>query len=182
MFNSFIESRRSIRKFKPQPIDQAKIEKLIEAALRSPSSMSRNPWEFIVITDDKLLEKLSQAKQHGSSFLKGALLGIVICADPQKCDVWVEDATIASIFIHLAAHGLELGSCWIQIRDRMHDGNTSSEEYIRQILGIPANIKVESIIAIGYPDEQKPPHKKDDLQFEKVHVNRYGEFYRRQGR
>lgn len=181
MFNSLIETRRSIRKFKSQPIEQKKIEQLIEAALRSPSSMNRNPWEFIIVTDAQLLEKLSQSKQHGSSFLKGAPLGIVVCADPQKCDVWVEDASIASIFIHLDAHDLGLGSCWIQIRDRMHDGNTSSEDFIRRILDIPVQMKVESIIAIGYPDEEKPPHKKDDLQFIKVYINRYGERYQKQG-
>ena len=180
-FNSLIETRRSIRKFKSQAVEQQKIEKLVEAALRSPSSMSRNPWEFIIVTDTELLEKLSQSKQHGSSFLNGAPLGIVVCADPQKCDVWIEDASIASIFIHLAAHDLGLGSCWIQIRDRMHDGNTTSEEYIRQILDIPVHMKVESIIAIGHPDEQKPPHKKDDLQFEKAYMNRYEERYQRQG-
>ncbi len=177
MFNSLIETRRSIRKFKSQPIEQTKIDKLIEAALRSPSSMSRNPWEFIIITDAELLEKLAQSKQHGSSFLKGAPLGIVVCADPQKCDVWVEDASIASIFIHLAAHDLGLGSCWIQIRDRMHDENISSEEYIRQTLGIPANLKIESIMAIGYPDEQKSSHSKESLQFEKAHLNTYGKPY-----
>jgi len=177
MFNSLIETRRSIRKFKSQPIEQAKIEKLIEAALRSPSYMSRNPWEFIVVTDTKLLEKLSQSKQHGSSFLKGAPLGIVVCADPHKCDVWVEDTSIASIFIHLAAHGLGLGSCWIQIRDRMHDEKISAENYIRKTLSIPENLKVESIIVIGYQDEQKSSHSKESLQFEKAHLNTYGKPY-----
>ncbi len=177
MFNSLITTRRSVRKYLVKPIEQEKIEKLVEAALRSPSSMSRNPWEFMVVTEPDSLEKLARSKEHGSSFLRGAPLAIVVCADPQKCDVWVEDCSIASIFIHLAAHGLELGSCWIQIRDRMHNADTSSEEYIRQILSIPQTLKIESIIAIGYPDEKKSSHSNDSLQYEKVHSNIYGKPY-----
>jgi len=177
MFNDLVETRRSIRQFKPKPVETDKIGKLVEAALRSPSSMGRNPWEFIVITEPELLDKLSRSKEHGSSFLKNAPLSIVVCADPQECDVWVEDASIASIFIHLAAHGLGLGSCWIQVRERMHDAQTTAEEYIQQILNIPANLKIESIIAIGYPDEQKPGHSKDQLQYQKVHLNSHGNRY-----
>ena len=125
----------------------------------------------------KVLEKLAQSKEHGSSFLKGAPLAIVVCADPEKCDVWIEDVSIASILIHLCAHNLRLGSCWIQIRDRMHNANLTAEQYVRQTLDIPENLKVESIIAIGYPDEQKPPHNRDSLQFEKVHLNAHGQPY-----
>ena len=177
MFNDLIETRRSIRQFKREPVETEKIEKLIEATLRSPSSMSRNPWEFIVVTESGLLEKLSSSKEHGSSFLKNAPLAIVVCADPQKCDVWIEDASIASIFIHLAAHSLGLGSCWIQIRERMHNAQTTAEEYIQQLLNIPANLKIESIIAIGYSDDQKSGHPKNHLQYSKVHLNSHGEKY-----
>ncbi len=177
MFDSLIQTRRSIRKYLPKPVEPEIIEKLVKAALRAPSSMSRNPWEFIVVTKHDLLTKLASSKEHGSSFLKGAPLAIVVCADPQKCDVWVEDASIAAIFIHLAAHDLGLGSCWIQIRDRMHNSDIAAEEYVRRTLKIPENLKVESIIAIGYPDEQKSPHSKDSLQFEKVHLNVHGQAY-----
>ncbi len=177
MFNNLIKTRRSIRQFEPKPVETDKIGKLVEAALRSPSSMGRNPWEFIVVTEPELLDKLSRSKEHGSSFLKNSPFAIVVCADPQKCDVWVEDASIASIFIHLAAHGLGLGSCWIQIRERMHNTQTTAEEYVRQILAIPENLKVESIIAIGYPNEQKSGHPKEKLQYQKVHLNAYAKLY-----
>ena len=50
---------------------------------------------------------------------KNAPLGVVVCADSSKCDVWVEDASIATIFLHLAATSMGLGSCWLQIRKRM---------------------------------------------------------------
>ncbi len=174
MFIPLIQKRRSIRRFLKRDIEPEKIDLLVEAALRAPSSRGLNPWEFIVVTERETLDRLSMAKIHGSSFLKNANLGIVVCADPEKCDVWVEDASIASIFIHLAALSLGLGSCWIQIRERMHNEIMTSEEYISGILNIPANLKVESIVAVGYPDEEKPPHTKEELEYEKVRNNVYG--------
>lgn len=174
MFLSLVQKRRSIRRYSEKPVEKEKIELLIEAALRSPSSRGFNPWEFIVVTDGDLLEKLSKAKTHGASFLKNAPLGIVVCADPAKCDVWIEDASIASIFLHLAAESLKLGSCWIQIRMRMHDQTKTAQEYVQELLNIPGNLNVEAMIAIGYPAESKPPHHKESLQYEKVHYNEYG--------
>ena len=168
-----MEKRRSIRKFAEREVEPEKTDVLLEAALRSPSSRGLNPWRFIVVTNRSLLEILSKAKKYGSSFLKNAPLGIVICGDPDKSDVWVEDCSIASICIHLTATSLALGSCWIQIRKRMHDGTKTAESYVRDILDIPGNIRVESIVAIGYPDEMKPPHKKEELQYEKAFHDSY---------
>ena len=177
MFMDLIANRRSIRRFTADKIETEKIELLKEAALRAPSSRGVNPWEFIFVTDRILLEKLSGAKPHGSSFLREAQLGIVVCADPEKSDVWVEDASIAAIFIQLAATYLELGSCWIQIRDRMHDETQTAEAFIAHQLNIPSHLKVESMIAIGHPAESKPPHPANGLQHEKVHLNQYGKPY-----
>jgi len=174
MFMDLITNRRSIRRFTTDKVETEKIELLKEAALRAPSSRGSNPWEFIFITDRNLLEKLSGAKPHGSTFLKDAPLGIVVCADPEKSDIWVEDASIAATFIQLAATYLELGSCWIQIRERMHDETRTAEAYIADQLNIPSDIKVESMIAIGYPAESKSPHPKESLQNEKIHLNQYG--------
>ena len=174
MFLSLVQKRRSIRRYEDKPVEPEKIDRLIEAALRAPSSRGFNPWEFVVVADGVLLEKLSKAKPHGASFLKDASLGIVVCVDPEKCDVWIEDASIASIYIHLAAESMELGSCWIQIRKRMHDQTKTADQYIRELLNVPENLNVESIIAIGYPAEMKSPHSKEDLQYDKVHYNVYG--------
>ena len=179
MFLPLIQNRRSIRKYQNTGVEEEKIDLLVEAALRAPSSMGKNSWEFVVITDPAMLEKLSYAKPHGATFLKNAALGIVVCADTQKTDVWVEDASIASIFIHVAAASLDLGSCWIQIRERKHDDTQSAEGYISGVLGLPAHIKVESIIAIGYPDESKSPHPKESLPYDKVSFNSYGNPYPR---
>jgi nitroreductase len=174
MFMDLIANRRSIRRYTADKIEAKKIELLKEAALRAPSSRGVNPWQFIFVTDRNLLEQLSRAKPHGSSFLKDAQLGIVVCADPQKSDVWVEDTSIAAIFIQLAVTSLELGSCWIQIRERAHDETVTAEAYIASVLNIPADLKIGSIIAIGYPAEEKSAHPKENLQNEKVHLNKYG--------
>jgi nitroreductase len=178
MFLSLVQKRRSIRRYLNKPVEPEKIDLLVEAALRSPSSMGTNPWEFIVVTDRGLLEKLSLSKTFGSGFVKNAALAIIVCADPAKSDVWVEDASIASIFIHLAAESLGLGSCWVQIRERKHDETLSAEAYISELLRIRPGLRVEAIIAAGYPDETKPARRKEDLHYQKVHRDYYGKSYR----
>ncbi len=166
-----LRQRRSIRKFQDKPVEPEKIEQLKEAVLRSPSSRNFDPWHFIFIDDKSLLEKLSQSKPHGAAFLKNAPLGIVICADESKSDVWVEDCSIASILAQLTAQSLNLGSCWIQIRKRAHDDTTTSEDYIRSLLNIPADIRVESIIAVGHPAENPKPIPKENLKNDRIRIN-----------
>jgi len=174
-FFAIVRKRRSIRRYQKQPVEPEKIALLLEAALRAPSSRGLNPWEFIVVDDESLINRLAGAKEHGSSFLKGAPLAVVVCADPARYDVWVEDTSIASTFISLAAEALGLGSCWVQIRERRHSPEKTAEEFVREVLQIPPHLKVEAIIAIGYPAEEKAPHQKEDLQYEKVFANLYGQ-------
>ena len=181
MFISLAQKRRSIRRFLKKNVEDEKIDLLIEAALRAPSSMDRTPWEFIVVKDRSLLEKLSRAKIHGSSFLKGAPLGIIVCADPEKSDVWIEDTTIASTFIFMEAESLDLGACWIQYRRRNHSDDITADDYITNLFNLPDNLKVLSIIAIGYPDEIKAPHDKESLKYNQVFLNKYGNPYPNQG-
>ncbi len=169
--------RRSIRKYRDDKIEQEKIDQLIKAALLAPSSRNLKPWEFLVVEDKDLLKQLADSKKHSAAFLKDAALGIVVLADPEKCDVWIEDTSIASIILHLMAESMGLGSCWIQIRERWHDSDRTAEEYVRNILKIPEKYKVESIIAIGYPAEQKSPHNETELQYSKVHLNAFGGSY-----
>jgi len=168
-----LRKRRSIRKYTDKVIESEKIEILKEALLRSPTSRSFDPWEFIFIDDRELLKQLAISKSHGAGFLKGAVLGIVICADEQKSDVWIEDCSIASILVQMVAQSIGLGSCWIQIRNRRFDDRMTSEDYIRKLLDIPSGIKVESIIALGYPAEKKEPVPRESLKYEKVRVNNY---------
>jgi nitroreductase len=174
MFIDLLRSRRSIRRFEDRPVEAEKVDLIMEAALRSPSSRGGNPWEFIVVTDPETIQGLSTAKPHGASFLAKAPLAIVVCADPGKSDVWVEDAAIASIILHLAATDLGLGSCWIQLRKRNHDGTKTAGEYAAELLGLPAGWVVSAILAIGYSAEQPAPHPQTSLQRDKVSVDRYG--------
>lgn len=174
MFIDLVRSRRSIRQFQDRPVEPEKIDMLVETALRSPSSRGFNPWSFVVITDPDTITALSKAKPHGASFLAQAPLAIVVCADPGKSDVWVEDASIASLYLHLAATDLGLGSCWIQLRERNHNEELTASDYVTGLLGLPAGLEVQTVIAIGYPKEEKTPHSQSSLQYDKVSWERYG--------
>jgi len=168
-----LRTRRSIRKFTAEKIAPETIEALIEAALRAPSSRGINPWEFILVDDPELLRRLSQTKQHGSEFLKGAPLAVVVCADSSKSDVWIEDCSIAAIIIQLSAVSMGLGSCWAQIRNRRHDAEQSAESYVRELLGLPEQITVEAILGIGHPAEKKAPVPAGKLQHDRIRHNRW---------
>lgn len=174
-FFSFLQERRSIRKYHNRAVEPEKIRRLQQAALLAPSSRGIYPWEFIFVEDKELLGRLSRAKTSGSSFLREAPLGIVVCADAGKSDVWVEDVSIASTYLLLAAHALGLGACWIQIRERSHSGTRTAESYVAETLGIPENFSVESIIAVGYPAEKPAPRRMDELKLERISIDRYGE-------
>lgn len=176
-FMELIRRRRSVRRFQPRPVENDKVRALLEAALRAPSSRSLNPWEFVAVDDAALLTELAGAKPHGASFLAQAPLGLVVCADPARCDVWIEDCSIAATFVQLMAQSMGLGSCWIQIRRRTHAQGGSSGEHVARVLNLPANLEVEAIIAVGYSAEVKPPHSADELLRDRLHRNRFGQPY-----
>lgn len=171
---SLIQKRRSIRMFQNRKVEKEKTDQIIQAALLSPSSKNNNPWKFIVVEDKEVLLKLSKAKLHGSRFLAKAPLSIVVLADPEQSDVWIEDSSIATILIILTAQHLGLGSCWIQLRERNHSDELSSEEFVKDLLNIPANLRVLCVVAIGYPDEEKPEKVIEKAKLNDVYLNRYG--------
>ena len=168
-----LRKRRSIRSFRPLPVEAEKVDQLIEAMLRAPSSRGRNPWEFVVVTEPDQLQALGRAKQHGAEFLAGAPLAIVIAADPERCDVWIEDCAIAAIILQLTAVTLGLGSCWAQIRLRPHGDGRTAEAYVREVVGLPSRMAVDCIIGIGYPAETKRGHSRSSLPFKQVHYQRF---------
>jgi nitroreductase len=179
MITDTLYNRRSKRRFARKKVEPEKVETLVKSALLAPTSRNLFPWEFILVDDPALLENLSKAKPHGASFLADAPLGIVVAGDTGKSDTWIEDASIASILIQLAAEDLGLGSCWIQIRNRKTESGESSEGYIRKALKLPDNMGVVSVIAVGYPKETKPAYSDSDLHYGQVHSNQYGEKYKR---
>ena len=163
-----LRKRRSIRSFKKERIAQAHIDALREAVLRSPSSRANRPWKFFFVQDSEVITRLSRCKESGSAFLKDASLAVVVCGDETVSDVWIEDCSIAAIIVHLAAESLGLGSCWIQVRNRRHNAESTSEDYVRNILGVGSPLKVLAIIAIGLPDEVKAGHPYESLDHGKV--------------
>lgn len=174
MFIDLARTRRSIRRFADKPVEKEKVDQLIEAGLRSPSSKGSMPWEFVVVTESETLAKLSTAKPRGAAFLKDAPLAIVVCADADTTDVWVEDAAIAMTYLHLAATDLGLGSCWIQLRRRNFDESRTAGDRVQEILRLPDGMEVSAILAIGYPAEEKPPHPASSLKMGRVHFEHYG--------
>lgn len=173
MVLSLLQKRRSIRQFKAQRVEPEKLEQLIEALLRAPSSRGRNPWQFVVVDDPQILRRLAEAKAHGSEFLAGAPLAVAVCAEPARCDVWIEDCAIAAIILQLTAESLGLGSCWAQIRLRQHAADRSAEAYVREVLGLPVTLAVECIVGLGYPARSLPGHPREKLLFDQVHRNRF---------
>ena len=163
-----LRKRRSIRKYTNEPISDAVLRLLQEAVLRAPTSRALNPWEFIFVTDKKMLDKLSHSKPHGAHFLRDAALGVVIVGDETTADTWIEDCSIAAIILQLACTSVGLGSCWVQVRLRPHDENTSAETFVQNQLGLPEHKHTPCIISIGYPAESKKMHTGEDLPTNKI--------------
>ena len=145
-----LRKRRSVRQFTKQAIEPEKIDALIEAAVRTPTSRGNNPWEFIVVTDPEMLERLGQAKAHGSGFVANATLAIVFAADTTKSDVWTEDCSIAAMMVQMAAEDLGLGSCWAQIRLRPHNEQRSAADYIKERFALSYHTAGECRLSICY--------------------------------
>jgi nitroreductase len=173
MFNELAEKRRSVRAYADRPVEPAKMDAIIEAALRSPSGKAARPWTFVVVTDKALLEKLSVAKPAGAAFVKDAPVAVVVCGDSSASGLWIEDCSIAAVTMQYAALELGLGSRWAQMRGNNFKEGTTSTQYIAGLLGLPENLTVLCIIAIGYPGEKSVPYKKEELHFNKVSYNRY---------
>ena len=163
-----------MRKFTEEELTQVEVVSLMKAALMAPTSKRSNCWQFIVIDDKEKLKELSHCKEQSASFIADAALAIVVLADPLASDVWIEDASIASIMIQLQAEDLGLGSCWVQVRERFTATGMSSDEFVHGILGIPLQLQVLSVIAIGHKGMERKPFNEEHLQWEKIHINEYG--------
>ena len=96
-----LKNRRSIRKYEDKKIEAGKVEQLKHAALLSPTSKNLYSWEFIIVEDKEIIKGLSKARPAGSAFLEDAPLAFVVLGNPRVNDVWIEDASIASIIIQL---------------------------------------------------------------------------------
>ena len=170
-FSELIKTRRSMRKFTEEELTQEQVVTLMKAALMAPTSKRSNAWQFIVVDDKETLKKLSFCKEKASQFIADAALAVVVTADPLASD---EDASIASIYLQLQAEDMGLGSCWVQLRERFTASGMSSNEYVHEVLDMPLQLQALSIIAIGHKGMERKPFNEDNLQWEKIHLNKYG--------
>lgn len=172
-FSQLIKNRRSTRKFTEEPLKPEEVQAILRAALISPASKSSNPWQFVVVEEKEMLEKLSHCKKMGSKLIAGCSLAVIVLADPFTSDVWIEDASIASIMMQLQAEDLGIGSCWVQIRERYTVADTPSDEYVKELFDIPMQLQALSIIAFGNKAQERPPFDEEKLQWEKIHIGKF---------
>ncbi|RLG54147.1 MAG: nitroreductase [Thermoproteota archaeon] len=157
-----ILSRRSIRKYERKDIPQDILNKILEAGRQAPSARNIQPWHFIVITDEKIKEKLSQGRYNW--FIREAPITIVGCADLNSSRKWaVIDTTIALQNMVIAAWALGIGSCWI---------GDFVEDEVKKLLNVPNGWKVVALISFGYPAEHPTTREKKTLE-EIVSFNRF---------
>ena len=159
-FSELIKARRSMRKFTEEELTQEQVVTLMKAALMAPTSKRSNAWQFIVVDEKDKLKELSYCKEQASQFIADAALAVVVVADPLASDGWSED--------------MGLGSCWVQVRERFTASGMPSGEYVHEVLDIPLQLQVLSVIAIGHKGMERKPFNEDNLQWEKIHINKYG--------
>lgn len=172
-FNDLAQMRRSHRKFTEEEISADDVRLILRAGLMSPTSKGQRSWEFVVVDDKLDIEKISDAKDLGGQFLKGAPLVIVVLGDPLQNDCWVEDGSIAAISMQYQAEDLGLGSCWAQMRARGLGDGTTATDVIRGILDIPENYEVLCVLGIGHKADERKPQNEDKLKWERVHINKF---------
>ena len=149
-----IRTRRSIRKYKSEPIPDKKLRTILEAARLAPSAGNRQPWRFIVIQNKNRKKALAEVANN-QTFLNDASAIIVAIGDPEVSARWYDkDPMIALEHIVLAATALGYGTCWIGAFD---------EDAIKHLLKIPANVKVIALLPIGIPDETPAPRPRKEF-------------------
>ncbi len=140
-FYAVIEARHSVRRFTEDDIPTASLERILEAARRSPSANDRMPWRLVVVSDKQKREAIARSGIYGT-FLRQSPVAVVGLGDPTVAPKWYAvDTTIALEHVVLAATAEGLGSCWI---------GSFEEATVRELVGAPAKLKVVAIIALGY--------------------------------
>jgi nitroreductase len=159
-----IRTRRSIRKYKKEPVPEEMLKQVLEAGRWAPSANNSQPWNFIVLRDEKLRKKIAEVTKYGK-FLADAPLGIAVAVDPQVSTHPVEDGALATQNMMLAAHALGLGTCWIGSYGSVH------EDKVKQILKITGKKRLLSIFALGFPAETRESKRKGLKEI--VFINAY---------
>ena len=155
-----VRRRRSVRKYRPDPVPQAKIDQVLEAARLAPSWANGQCWTFVVVTDPKVKRRLAEA---GNDWAEHAPAMIAVCAEPEKSGVkgdqqyYLLDVGIALEHVVLAAADQGFGTCWIGWFD---------EAAAKRALGVPGEVRVVAWTPLGYPDEEpeaRPRRSLDEI-------------------
>jgi nitroreductase len=158
-----IKKRRSVRTYLDKPIEEEKLNAVLEAGRLAPSASNRQEWRFVIVRDGEVRRKLGEAA-NGQSFVGKAPVVIVACAVTdghvmscgQLC--YPIDVAIALDHISLAAVEKGLGTCWI---------GAFNEGKVKEILGIPEKVRVVELMPIGYP-AIRTVKENDRLPFNKI--------------
>lgn len=172
-FMDILLKRRSVRSYSQEPIEEEVLKQILQAGLAAPSGRAKRPWEFVVIRDRDMLERMAECRTAGAAMLKEAAAAIVVLGDESATDVWTEDCSIALTQMHLMASVLGVGSCWIQGRLREAKNGLTTEEDLRTLLHFPEQMRLEAILSLGMPKEETKPHTREELMEEKIHWDRY---------
>ena len=167
--------RRSVRHYGDKHIDDEIISEIMKVALTAPTSFGHKPVEYVVVRDKDMIRKIGACKQMGGSQINGADVVIVVMvktANKRQAEFWIEDGAIASAYILLAVEQYGLGACWVHIRNRIGQRETSDQE-IRALLGVPDGYSVLNLVAIGEKGETKKAYTDADLHTENVHYEKY---------
>jgi len=151
-----IKTRRSVRSYGPDPVPAEIVEDIIDCARFAPTGRGEEPWEFVVVTDERTRKKIADIAQYGRFIATAAVCVAVFCRDTTY---YIEDGSAATQNILLAAHAHGLGSCWVA-----GDKKPYASE-MAKLLGVPAGYKLVSLVAIGHPLETP---QKDKRPLEKV--------------
>ena len=153
--------RRSVREYTGEVIPKEDLVKIVDAGRWAPSGDNRQPWDFIIVTEREMINKLKIAAQWMEN--AGAVIAVVL--DPTASKFWLEDGSAAIENILLACTALGYGSCWLQ-------GYTEPrEEEFKVLLGVPNNKRLLTLIPIGVPTHW-PEREKKPLE-EVLHWEKY---------
>lgn len=161
-----IFSRVSVRNYTNKKVEPEKVDLMLKAAMAAPSAMNRQPWEFIVVTDRKTLDKIAEIAPN-AGYTKEAALAFIVCGDTKISDkFWNQDCSAATENLLLAANALELGAVWCAVYP--FDEKVKA---LQELFKLPENIIPLNIIPVGYFEGKVTP--KDKYKKEKIHNNKW---------
>jgi len=161
-----IKSRRSIREYTEAPVAPEHVRALLEAAMAAPSGRNLKPWEFVVVADAETRRRLAKTHQFSGMAAKAPVV-FVVCGRESASRHWVSDCSAATENLLIEAVSLGLGGVWVGLHP-----STEREEYVRQVLGLPSDLRTLCMVPVGHPAEPKPARTQFDA--DRVHYDRYG--------